>query len=200
MAFTRKALKAMGLTDEQVDSLIEMHTESLDVVKNERDDYKDKAEKLSEVQEQLKTVKSELEAAKKDDYKGKYESEKAAHEKLISDITAKETAAKNLSSFKAEAKKRGYSDKAVSRYLDSKENDPISKIQYDTDGNATNYDDVFKELDKAFPDFIVKSGTEGHTPPVPQDNSISGGKKTMSRAAEIAAKYHESLYGGTKEE
>ena len=30
MALTRKALKAMGLTDEQVDSIIEMHTDTVD--------------------------------------------------------------------------------------------------------------------------------------------------------------------------
>lgn len=32
MALTRKALKAMGLTDEQVDSIVEMHVETTDAL------------------------------------------------------------------------------------------------------------------------------------------------------------------------
>lgn len=37
MALTRKALKAMGLTDEQVDSIVEMHVETTDALKEQRD-------------------------------------------------------------------------------------------------------------------------------------------------------------------
>ena len=33
MALTRKALKAMGLTDEQVDSIVDMHAETVDALK-----------------------------------------------------------------------------------------------------------------------------------------------------------------------
>ena len=113
MAFTRKALKAMGLTDEQIDSLIELHTESTDAIKADRDKYKEEAEKLPDVQRQLKEAESKIEAAEKDDYKGKYESEKAAHEKLKGEIATKETAANRLKSFKEEAKKRGYGDEAI---------------------------------------------------------------------------------------
>lgn len=200
MAFSRKTLRSMGLTDEQVESLIELHSESLDGIKAERDKYKEEAEKLPEIREQLNKAKSDLAAAEKDDYKGKYESEKAAHDKLKADISAKETAEKRISDFKAQAKKRGYSDKAIKTYLDSRNNYPLDKIEYDDKGNATNYDDVFKGLDEAFPDLVVKAGTDSHVPPVSQDNNSSGGNPKISRAAEIAAKYHESLYGGTKEE
>lgn len=37
MALTRKSLKAMGLTDEQADSIIEMHTETMSALKEQRD-------------------------------------------------------------------------------------------------------------------------------------------------------------------
>ena len=46
MALTRKALKAMGLTDEQVDSIVEMHVETTDALKEQRDAFKADAEKL----------------------------------------------------------------------------------------------------------------------------------------------------------
>ena len=35
MALTRKALKAMGLTDEQIDSVIELHTETADALRTQ---------------------------------------------------------------------------------------------------------------------------------------------------------------------
>ena len=50
MALTRKALKAMGLTDEQVDSVIEMHTETAEALKQQRDEFKANADKLAGVQ------------------------------------------------------------------------------------------------------------------------------------------------------
>ena len=49
MALTRKSLKAMGLTDEQVDSIVEMHTETVDGLKADIAKYKGDAEKLPSV-------------------------------------------------------------------------------------------------------------------------------------------------------
>lgn len=73
MALTRKALKAMGLTDEQVDSVIDMHTETVDALKQQRDEFKADADKLTGVQ-------AELTALKSDGYKEKYEKINAAFE------------------------------------------------------------------------------------------------------------------------
>ena len=68
MALTRKGLKAMGLTDEQVDSVIELHTETIDGLTTQRDEYKVAADKLPGVQKEL----DELKAAD-GGYKKKYE-------------------------------------------------------------------------------------------------------------------------------
>ncbi len=58
MALTRKSLKAMGLTDEQIDSVIEMHAETVEALKEQRDTYKADAEKLTEVQAELDAMKN----------------------------------------------------------------------------------------------------------------------------------------------
>jgi hypothetical protein len=195
MAFTRKALKAMGLSDEQIDSIIELHIESTDAIKADRDKYKEDAEKLPDVQRQLDEANSKISAAEKDDYKGKYESEKAAHDKHKADIATKETAANRLKSFKDEAKKRGYSDNAIKHYLDSKAHDPMERIKYDDEGKATNFDDVFKGLDEAFPELKVNVTKVTHTPNVPNQTATGGEKKTTSRAAQIWEKAMKSMYG-----
>ena len=67
MALTRKLLKGMGLTDEQIESVIDAHTETVDGLKEQITQYKADAEKLAEVQKQLDEAKA------KKDYKDEYE-------------------------------------------------------------------------------------------------------------------------------
>lgn len=89
MALTRKLLKGMGLTDEQVDTIIEAHTDTVDGLKADISKYKADAEKLPGVQQQL----DDLQAAGDGGYKEKYEKEHKAFEDYKADITAKESKA-----------------------------------------------------------------------------------------------------------
>lgn len=84
MALTRKALKAMGLTDEQTDSVIELHTETADALRTQISEYKEKADELANVQAELDTLK-------KGGYKEKYEKEHSDFETYKAEQTAKET-------------------------------------------------------------------------------------------------------------
>lgn len=93
MALTRKSLKAMGLTDEQVDSIIEMHSETVDGLKEQVNTYKADAEKLTNVQKEL----DELKAAGDGGFKEKFEKEHSDFENFKKTIQEKETkAAKEL--------------------------------------------------------------------------------------------------------
>lgn len=87
MDLTRKLLKGMGLTDEQVDTIIEAHTDTVDGLKADVTRYKADAEKLPGVQKQL----DDLKAAGDGGYKEKYEKEHSAFEAFKTDITAKES-------------------------------------------------------------------------------------------------------------
>ena len=89
IALTRKSLKAMGLTDEQVDSIIEMHTETVDCLKQ----YKSDAEQLPEVQRKLHEAEEALRNAGNDGYKEKYENEHRAFEDFKAEVSSKETKA-----------------------------------------------------------------------------------------------------------
>lgn len=102
MALTRKLLKGMGLTDEQVDTIIEAHTDTVDGLKADVSKYKADAEKLPGVQKEL----DDLKAAGDGGYKDKYEKEHSAFETFKTDITAKETKAAK--------------EKAVRAYFESK--------------------------------------------------------------------------------
>ena len=89
MALTRKSLKAMGLTDEQVDSIVEMHTETVDGLKEKLKAAEDKANKLDDVQKELDGLK----ANSGDDWKSKYEKEHSDFESYKKGVTEKETKA-----------------------------------------------------------------------------------------------------------
>lgn len=79
----------MGLTDEQVDSIVEMHTETVDGLKDKLKTAEEKASQLDGVQKELDALK----AKGGDDYKAKYEAEKKAFADYKADQTAKETKA-----------------------------------------------------------------------------------------------------------
>jgi hypothetical protein len=97
MALTRKSLKAMGLTDEQVDSIVEMHTETVDGLKDKLKTAEEKANKLDDVQKELDGLK----ANPGDDWKSKYEKEHSDFETYKKDVTAKETKAAKEKAVKA---------------------------------------------------------------------------------------------------
>lgn len=102
MALTRKALKAMGLSDEQVDSIVEMHTDTVDGLKERLKTAEEKANKLDDVQKELDGLKAKA----GDDWESKYKNEHKAFEDYKKDITAKET--------------RAAKEKAVKAYFESK--------------------------------------------------------------------------------
>ena len=102
MALTRKLLKGMGLTDEQVDTIIEAHTDTVDGLKADVSKYKADAEKLPSVQKQLDDLKAEGDGG----YKEKYEKEHSDFETYKSTVTAKESKAAK--------------EKAVRAYFESK--------------------------------------------------------------------------------
>ena len=103
MALTRKSLKAMGLTDEQVDSIIEMHTDTVDGLKADISKYKGDAEKLPTVQKEL----DDLKAAGDGGFKEKFEKEHSDFENFKKTIQEKETKAAKESAAKAFFESKG---------------------------------------------------------------------------------------------
>lgn len=99
MSITRKMLKGMGLTEEQADTIIEAHNETVTGLVADRDKYKADAEKLPDIQKKL-------DEWEKSGYKQKYEDKVKEYNQLVADNTAKA----------AKAAK----EKAVRAYFESK--------------------------------------------------------------------------------
>ena len=73
MSLTRKLLSTMGLNEDQVEQIIEAHTETVNAIKEERDNFKAEAEKLPGVQKELDKLKKAVENKEESPYKAQYE-------------------------------------------------------------------------------------------------------------------------------
>ena len=164
MAFTRKFLKTLGLTEEQVDSVVEAHTETVDGLKSQMAGYKADAEKLEGVQKELNDLKAK---GGGEDYKSKYDSEHAAFEKYKNDQNAKESAALAERLYREQLNALGITGKradSIVRLTD------LSTVKV-KDGKLEDADSVKKGIQTDYADFIPKTRTA--------DPPHSGGK--MSR-------------------
>lgn len=191
MALTRKSLKAMGLTDEQVDSIVEMHTETIDGLKDKLKTAEEKANKLDGVQKEL----DDLKAKGDDGYKEKYEKEHKAFSDYKADIEAKKTGAakekavrayfegKNIKGDNLEIAIRGSRDEIAGIELDGEKIKDTSKLDALVSGTYAR---------------LVSTDTVVGAPPVNPPANNGGQEKKPSRAAQLAAEYHRNLYGDVK--
>lgn len=173
MALTRKSLKAMGLTDEQIDSIIEMHTDTVDALKKQRDAYKVDAEKLPSVSRELKEAKETLESLDKDAYKVKYEALKEEFETYKTEQTAKETKSAKESAYRELLKSAGVSEKRIESVLRVSDIDGIELV----DGKIKDADKLTESIKEEWADFIPVKTEEGAKASNPPSNEL----KTFSR-------------------
>lgn len=89
MSVTRKLLKGMGLTDEQAETIIEAHLDTVNGLKDEISRYKADAEKLPGVQKEL----NDLKAKGDDGWKDKHDKLRKEYDDYKNEQTAKETRA-----------------------------------------------------------------------------------------------------------
>ena len=85
MSLTRKMLKAMGIEDEKIEQIIEAHTDTVNALKDERDEYKANAEKLAETEKELAKIKKDGKYSNEE-----YEKLKKSFDEYKADIAAKE--------------------------------------------------------------------------------------------------------------
>lgn len=102
MALTRKSLTAMGLTAEQVDSIIEMHAETVDGLKDQLKTAQEQVGKLEGLQKELDDLKADG-----TDYKSKFEKEHKDFEAYKKEIESKSAYQAQESAVKAYFESKG---------------------------------------------------------------------------------------------
>lgn len=176
MAITRKLLKGMGLTDEQQDTIIEAHTDTVNGLKADVERYKADAEKLPTVQKELDEIKGKGEGG----YKEKYETEHKAFETYKKAVdTEKATAAKEKA-VEAVLKKIGVSEKRLQSVAKlAKADGLLDALELDENGAVKEADKLEKSLKDGYSEYITTTSTKGAVTPTPPANS-GGAKLTMA--------------------
>ena len=168
MALTRKLLKGMGLTDEQVDTIIEAHTDTVDGLKADMSKYKTDAEKLSEVQKEM----NELKAKGNDGWKEKHDKLKDEFDTYKKDVEAKETHNKKVEAYKAILKDANLSEKGIEKAIKYAEWD---KIELEADGKVKGASDHIKAVKEEWAEYVTTTTTTGAKTSTPPANT--GGVK-----------------------
>ena len=156
--FSRKAIKAMGIDEEKIDTLIDMHTEVVDGLKEELANAKKSADRLETVQKELDEMKAEKEKSGNDPFKVKYEALKEDFDKYKADQTAKETKAAKESAYKSLLKDAGIAEKRIDAIIKVSD---LNGIEIDDKGAIKGYDDLKKSIQTEWADFIQTTSEKG---------------------------------------
>lgn len=180
MSLTRKALSAMGIESEKIDSIISMHTETIDDMKGqietlEKDvkTYKADAEKLSGVQKELSDLKEKVEADTKEREGKDYDALKKEFDDYKTAQENKAVRASKETAYKAILKDAGIPEKHFAKVLKYSD---IDSLELDGEGKLKDSKELLKTIKEEWSDHIEQSSTKGAETATPPDNAGSKGK------------------------
>lgn len=194
-AQVREILSTAGVDAEHmaeaVDKIIDGHKTSIEALREERDGYKSDAEKLPDVQKELDELREKVKDGNKDPYEPKYNDLKEEFEKYRAEVEAKETTAKKQAAYRQLLKDVGISEKRIDTVMKVSD---LSELELDDKLAIKDAEKLSENVKKEWADFIQTTGEKGADTATPPENT-GGNDGQPSRAAQLAQKYHEDLYG-----
>ena len=199
MSLTRKFLSAMGIEDDKAEQIINAHLETVNPLKQERDDYKEKSEKYGDIQKELKTATDKLAdyESKGDSWKVKYDALSEDKKKLQkdfddykNDVASKALLAKKKDAYRNLLKEAGVSEKRLDAVMRLSDFD----FELGEDGAVQNKEALLEGIKKDWSDYIGTPSVQGadvSTPPAGNGK----GDFPNTRAAQVAKAHYERIYG-----
>lgn len=198
MGLTRKMLAAMDIPAEKIDEIISAHSETLNEIKTERDNYKAESERLASVEKDLEKATKKIEEYESGDWENKYNTLKGEYDTYKTDTETKATKAAKESAYKQLLIDAGISDKRIASIM-KVSGATLDAIKLDKDGKIENAEKLSESAKEEWADFIVTTESKGADTATPPANN--GGETTQpSRAAQMAAQYRNEHYGNPKED
>jgi hypothetical protein len=200
MSLTRNTLKAMGLTPEQEDSIINAHVETVNALKAQIDELTAKANKADDLEKKLTDATTKL--TETENKVKESEKEIADYHKLKDDLSAKETRTAKEKAFTDVLKGLNISDKWHARIIRGED---FGAIELNKDGTIKGADKLTERIKEEWGDTIGTQVEKGYNTPNPPANN---GGKTMTKAdilaitdtseRQKAMKEHAELFGITQ--
>ncbi len=171
MALTRKLLKGMGLTDEQVDTIIEAHSDTVDGLKEDLKKAKADADKLPEVQKEL----DDLKAKGDDGWKDKHDKVKKDFEDYKDAQTKKEARAAKETAYRKFLKDNcNISEKYIEDVMGVAKLDDLEL----ENGAFKDAENLAKTIQEKYAPFVTKKQTGGASVANPPAAGGTGSGKT----------------------
>lgn len=165
MALTRKMLKAMGIGEEQIEEIIEAHTETVDGLKA----YKTDAEKLPGLQRQLdEALKAPAQGGAETVLKTDYDKLKGDFDSYKADVEKKQTKQAKQSAYRALLKTSGVGDRWLDRILKTTD---VDSLELGEDGQIKDADKVNSGIKIEWADLIETVETKGANTATPQSSA-----------------------------
>lgn len=197
MAFTRRFLKGIGLTDEQIESAMEEHVSVTDALKAQIDSLKEDTKELNDLSKEVEGLRQFKADAEKADWETKYKDEHQAFEDFKSETASKETTAKIKDQYRAMLKEANIDEKrfdAILRVTD------FSNMKLTQEGKLANAEKLAEGIKQDWSGFVVTQRTEGQQVDTPPANNGAMHGSNAEYIRNRMAQRHANLYGGKKEE
>ena len=178
MALTRKFLATMGIDGDKIDEIITAHTETVNGLKEERDNYKIDAVNYKKQADELKEVKKELDELKggENPYEEKYKTLKKDFDDFKNDVEKKEVLRNKKTAYKKLLKEIKIDEKRYDSILKVTD---LTEYKLNDKGEFENADEIKKSIENEWSDFIVNVSTKGVNTETPPDNT--GGNTVKSK-------------------
>ena len=194
MALTRKLLKGMGLSEEQIDSIIDAHTDSLEGLQSKVKSLEAEAAEAKDLKKQLEDLKGGK------DWKAEHDKVKKELDDYRAEQQGKELSAKKRAAYKALLEKEKIDPKRIDTVLKA-DRDKIEAMELDGD-TVKDADKLTEGIKADWSDFVVstiKKGVDNAKPPKSEGGGsmtkeeIMAIKDTAQRQAAIAENHE--LFG-----
>lgn len=194
MGLTRKALRAMGIEEDKIEQIIEMHTGTTAALQEKIDGLQAEAANVADLKKQLDALKTVNE--KISPFEKQYNDLKTEYDNYKSDVENKQTMQKKESAVKAYLESKGIKGNNLKIAMRAVK-DEINGVELDGDNikDCTAFDTL---LSGDFSGLVSKEKQVGANVPNPPKGDGSEPKKE-SKAAMLAKQYHDSLYGGKEQ-
>ena len=188
MAMSRAELKKLGLEDSVIEKIIEMHAETVDGLKSERDEQKNTAaESIAQMQKQLSEMQSTLTQSNT-----QYETLKKDFDAYRDGVEKQETHRAKETAYRALLQSVGIKgDKRIDAILRTT---PLDDLELSEDGTLKNREALENAAKEDWSEFITTTETRGAKTDTPPANGgtrmtraqIAGIKDPTQRRAAIA--------------
>lgn len=186
MSLTHKALSAMGIEPEKIEQILELHRETIDSIKADKDKALEEIKALKEEAGKVEELQKKI--SKLEDASEKYKSLKDEYDKYKTDQTAKETKAAKTKAYREMLKEIGVSDKYfddVIRIAD------IDSIELDDHGAIKDVDKLKTSAKDKWKPYIFTEETKGAHTPTPPSNT--GGQTKTKKDIMAIKDYNEAM-------